>query len=87
MVCLSEFKDDNELHLLPRCNHAFHLDDTDVLLFSHITWPIYCVNLVEQATIDNLDLLPGATSTIDPIGLQPETTALPLDHVTIIVDP
>lgn len=87
VVCFNEFKDDEELCLLPRCSHVFHLDCIDAWLASHITCPVYCTNLAEQATDNNLDLLPVATPTIDMAGLQPKTAALPQDQVAIVVDP
>ncbi|CAL9101551.1 unnamed protein product [Musa textilis] len=86
-VCLSEFEDDEELRLLPRCSHVFHSDCIDSWLASHVTCPVCRANLAEQAADDNLDLLPVATPAADAAGLQPETSAPAPDHVAIVVDP
>ncbi|RWW19501.1 hypothetical protein GW17_00016443 [Ensete ventricosum] len=86
-VCLSEFEDDEELRLLPRCSHVFHSDCIDAWLASHVTCPVCRANLAEQADDDNLDLLPVATPATDAAGLRPETAAPPQDHVAIVVDP
>ncbi|XP_004504827.1 putative RING-H2 finger protein ATL53 [Cicer arietinum] len=39
-VCLSEFQDDEDLRLLPKCNHAFHLPCIDTWLSSHTNCPM-----------------------------------------------
>lgn len=39
-VCLSEFEEDENLRLLPKCNHAFHLPCIDTWLRSHINCPM-----------------------------------------------
>ncbi|XP_068643580.1 E3 ubiquitin-protein ligase ATL6-like [Aristolochia californica] len=45
-VCLSEFKDDETLRLLPKCNHVFHPDCIDAWLSNHTTCPVCRSNLV-----------------------------------------
>ncbi|BAT86897.1 hypothetical protein LR48_Vigan09g261600 [Vigna angularis] len=39
-VCLSEFEEDENLRLLPKCYHAFHLPCIDTWLRSHTNCPI-----------------------------------------------
>uniref|UniRef100_A0A0E0K646 RING-type E3 ubiquitin transferase n=1 Tax=Oryza punctata TaxID=4537 RepID=A0A0E0K646_ORYPU len=39
-VCLCEFADDDQLRLLPKCSHAFHLECIDTWLLSHSTCPL-----------------------------------------------
>ncbi|CAL5056186.1 unnamed protein product [Urochloa decumbens] len=39
-VCLCEFTADDELRLLPKCSHAFHLECIDTWLLSHSTCPL-----------------------------------------------
>ncbi|WVZ73333.1 hypothetical protein U9M48_021652 [Paspalum notatum var. saurae] len=39
-VCLCEFEPDDQLRLLPRCSHAFHLECIDTWLLSHSTCPL-----------------------------------------------
>lgn len=39
-VCLSEFEDGENLRLLPKCNHAFHLPCIDTWLKSHSSCPL-----------------------------------------------
>ncbi|KAL5994562.1 hypothetical protein ACLOJK_024615 [Asimina triloba] len=39
-VCLSEFRDDERLRLLPNCTHAFHIDCIDTWLQSNANCPL-----------------------------------------------
>ena len=39
-VCLSEFRDDESVRLLPKCSHAFHLPCIDTWLKSHSSCPL-----------------------------------------------
>ncbi|XP_047080141.1 RING-H2 finger protein ATL13-like [Lolium rigidum] len=39
-VCLCEFEADDQLRLLPKCSHAFHLECIDTWLLSHSTCPL-----------------------------------------------
>ncbi|KAL1209038.1 E3 ubiquitin-protein ligase RING1 [Cardamine amara subsp. amara] len=39
-VCLSEFEEDESLRLLPKCNHAFHINCIDTWLLSHKNCPL-----------------------------------------------
>lgn len=39
-VCLSEFEENEKGRLLPKCNHAFHVDCIDMWFHSHSTCPI-----------------------------------------------
>ncbi|CAD6249164.1 unnamed protein product [Miscanthus lutarioriparius] len=39
-VCLCEFSPDDQLRLLPKCSHAFHLECIDTWLLSHSTCPL-----------------------------------------------
>ncbi|CAL9135318.1 unnamed protein product [Musa textilis] len=72
---LSDFKDDEELHLFPYYNHIFHLDYIDTWLASHITCPVCHANLIKQIDNDNLDLLSIFALAINMVGLQLETIA------------
>jgi E3 ubiquitin-protein ligase ATL6/9/15/31/42/55 len=47
-VCLSEFEDDEELRLLPRCSHVFHPDCIGEWLAGHVTCPVCRCNLDPQ---------------------------------------
>ncbi|KAL2936783.1 RING-H2 finger protein ATL54 [Bienertia sinuspersici] len=40
VVCLAEFEEGDELRVLPRCNHAFHIRCIDTWLSSHTTCPL-----------------------------------------------
>lgn len=77
-VCICEFEDDEELRLLPHCNHVFHPDCIDAWLAAHVTCPVCRANLTEQATVASAD--PGA-----PPAVAQEAPAP--DHVAIAVDP
>ncbi|KAL1821802.1 hypothetical protein DCAR_0418229 [Daucus carota subsp. sativus] len=45
-VCLTEFRDDEMLRLLPKCNHAFHIPCIDTWLRSHTTCPLCRAGIV-----------------------------------------
>ncbi|KAL3641924.1 hypothetical protein CASFOL_012739 [Castilleja foliolosa] len=45
-VCLSEFEEDEMVRLLPKCNHAFHIECIDMWFHSHSTCPL-CRSPVE----------------------------------------
>ncbi|CAM6093708.1 unnamed protein product [Calypogeia fissa] len=45
-VCLSEFEDDENLRLLPKCGHIFHPDCIDMWFHSHSTCPLCRSSLV-----------------------------------------
>ncbi|GFQ07322.1 RING-H2 finger protein atl2 [Phtheirospermum japonicum] len=49
-VCLSEFEEDEMVRLLPKCNHAFHIECIDMWFHSHSTCPL-CRSPVEPALI------------------------------------
>ncbi|KAK6164487.1 hypothetical protein DH2020_001351 [Rehmannia glutinosa] len=40
VVCLNEFQDQEMLRVLPKCNHAFHLDCIDIWLQSNCNCPL-----------------------------------------------
>ncbi|KAK6919857.1 Zinc finger, RING-type, partial [Dillenia turbinata] len=44
-VCLSEFREDEGLRLMPKCNHAFHLPCIDTWLKSHPSCPLCRSNI------------------------------------------
>jgi hypothetical protein len=46
-VCLCQFEDNDILRLLPKCQHAFHVDCVDLWLASHSTCPL-CRHCVSQ---------------------------------------
>lgn len=39
-VCLAEFEQGDDLRVLPKCNHAFHIPCIDTWLSSHTTCPL-----------------------------------------------
>lgn len=61
-VCLNEFQDDESLKLLPKCNHAFHIDCIDTWLRSHVNCP-----LCRAPIISNTVAAPVGSSIIAPI--------------------
>ncbi|XP_008796281.3 E3 ubiquitin-protein ligase Os04g0590900 [Phoenix dactylifera] len=50
-VCLSEFREDESLRLLPKCSHAFHVQCIDTWLQSHSSCPLCRANIV---SVDSL---------------------------------
>ncbi|GLU20521.1 hypothetical protein SLE2022_367150 [Rubroshorea leprosula] len=60
-VCLNEFQEDESLRLLPKCNHAFHINCIDTWLKSHKNCPlcrapIVCDAVVDQASVSMPDV-------------------------------
>ncbi|XP_061362146.1 RING-H2 finger protein ATL54-like [Gastrolobium bilobum] len=58
-VCLNEFREDETLRLLPKCNHAFHIPCIDTWLRSHTNCPlcragIVSNNVIPEAAMSNL---------------------------------
>ncbi|TKY59470.1 RING-H2 finger protein ATL54 [Spatholobus suberectus] len=55
-VCLSEFQEDENLRLLPKCNHAFHLPCIDTWLRSHTNCPMCRAPIVtDPARVPSVD--------------------------------
>lgn len=50
-VCLTEFEDGDELRLLPKCSHAFHVSCIDTWLRSHKNCPICRAPVVNDAMV------------------------------------
>ncbi|KAG6389309.1 hypothetical protein SASPL_150777 [Salvia splendens] len=48
-VCLSEFKDHETLHLIPKCDHVFHPECIDTWLESNVTCPVCLADLAPQS--------------------------------------
>ncbi|KAK9670687.1 hypothetical protein RND81_13G218200 [Saponaria officinalis] len=47
-VCLTEFEEDDDLRLLPKCSHAFHMSCIDVWLRSHKNCPLCRAPVVNE---------------------------------------
>lgn len=54
VVCLSEFQQQDMLKVLPKCNHAFHLDCIDIWLQSNANCPL-CRSSISGTTRPPLD--------------------------------
>ncbi|GLU05402.1 hypothetical protein SLE2022_225040 [Rubroshorea leprosula] len=61
-VCLSEFREDESLRLLPKCSHAFHVHCIDTWLRSHSNCPLCRANII-FITASPLPLPPLVTET------------------------
>ncbi|KAG0460667.1 hypothetical protein HPP92_020563 [Vanilla planifolia] len=48
-VCLAEFREEDDLRLLPKCSHAFHLQCIDTWLRAHSNCPLCRANIVSAA--------------------------------------
>ncbi|KAI4317303.1 hypothetical protein L6164_025183 [Bauhinia variegata] len=48
-VCLSEFREEESLRLLPKCSHAFHIPCIDTWLRSHKNCPLCRAPIVSEA--------------------------------------
>ncbi|KAJ4835688.1 hypothetical protein Tsubulata_036644 [Turnera subulata] len=77
-VCLSEFQENENLRLLPKCNHGFHLPCIDTWLKCHASCPL-C-----RASVTSHDILPhqGSTTVQEsaPRTTTTTTTALQYQH-------
>ncbi|XP_068650849.1 E3 ubiquitin-protein ligase Os04g0590900-like [Aristolochia californica] len=62
-VCLSEFQDDENLRLLPKCCHAFHVPCIDTWLKSHSNCPLCRANIVSPSPLALLLPPPARTET------------------------
>ncbi|RWR84100.1 zinc finger protein [Cinnamomum micranthum f. kanehirae] len=49
-VCLSEFLDGEDVRLLPKCSHAFHLPCIDTWLRSHVNCPMCRAGVVSNSS-------------------------------------
>ncbi|KAL6979882.1 RING-type E3 ubiquitin transferase [Sarracenia purpurea var. burkii] len=58
-VCLSEFEEDENLRLLPKCTHAFHVICIDTWLKSHSNCPLCRANVVNFVNSSPLSLPPA----------------------------
>lgn len=54
-VCLSEFRDDETLRLLPKCDHAFHVHCIDTWLTTHKNCPLCRAPIVKESIGDVAD--------------------------------
>ncbi|KAI4312520.1 hypothetical protein MLD38_037326 [Melastoma candidum] len=71
-VCLSEFRDDERLRLLPKCNHAFHLPCIDPWLKSHSNCPLCRANVAPSVNSSPMQELPlGPLPPTVPLGPLP----------------
>lgn len=85
-VCLSEFQENENLRLLPKCSHAFHLPCIDTWLKSHPNCPLCRANVVvspPSTTSSRPSLPPPLPSpmTINPLQFQRQNDLiLVVDH-------
>ncbi|XXG70744.1 hypothetical protein AAC387_Pa07g0155 [Persea americana] len=67
-VCLSEFYDGEDVRLLPKCSHAFHLPCIDTWLRSHVNCPMCRAGVVSNASSSS-----PANPNPDPLDVVDET--------------
>ncbi|XP_042484628.1 RING-H2 finger protein ATL13 [Macadamia integrifolia] len=53
-VCLCEFEAEDQLRLLPKCSHAFHMECIDTWLLSHSTCPLCRGSLLPDLSSTNI---------------------------------
>ncbi|QCE13158.1 nucleolysin TIA-1/TIAR [Vigna unguiculata] len=53
LVCLGEFQQEENLRLLPKCSHAFHVSCIDTWLRSHKTCPLCRIPIVRDGGSDS----------------------------------
>ncbi|CAN4126060.1 unnamed protein product [Withania somnifera] len=82
-VCLSEFQEDENLRLLPKCSHAFHLPCIDTWLKSHPNCPLCRANVVSPPNTSPPSLPPPLPSPMIINALQfqrPNDLILVMEH-------
>ncbi|KAG1354269.1 E3 ubiquitin-protein ligase [Cocos nucifera] len=79
-VCLSEFREDESLRLLPKCSHAFHVQCIDTWLKSHSSCPLCRDNIV---SVDSLS--PPSLPLPDPPGLESMPAVAEGEHLEEMV--
>ncbi|KAK0584141.1 hypothetical protein LWI29_008252 [Acer saccharum] len=53
-ICLREFEDGEDIRILPKCKHQFHIDCIDSWLYSHSTCPLCRTNTPINHTTSNV---------------------------------
>lgn len=82
-ICLAEFVEGESLRVLPKCNHAFHVECIDRWLASHSSCPTcrHCLKKKKPSSV------PGTCSaTPAPVACSASTVAPPGDVVRVIVE-
>lgn len=69
-ICLSDFRDDESLRLLPKCSHAFHISCIDTWLRSHKNCPLCRAPIVVEAS--NVGLSTVETTNTDGLSTEPD---------------
>ncbi|KAK8947682.1 RING-H2 finger protein ATL60 [Platanthera guangdongensis] len=69
-VCLCELSDGEEVRLLPKCNHGFHLRCIDMWLHSHSTCPLCRCSLGQEAA-EAPPVSDGSVTTVDDAAVVP----------------
>ncbi|KAM3224277.1 hypothetical protein ACQJBY_057583 [Aegilops geniculata] len=96
-VCLCEFAPDDQLRLLPKCSHAFHLECIDTWLLSHSTCPLCRRSLLAAGDLEPtcspvLMVLDSADSSRDLAGsarraeVEPSGVAVRVDGAEEVVE-
>ncbi|KAM7254105.1 hypothetical protein ACFE04_031787 [Oxalis oulophora] len=55
-VCLGEFQEDENVRLLPKCSHAFHVECIDTWLKSNSSCPLCRANIIISIAMNSLPL-------------------------------
>lgn len=79
-VCLIEFQENENLRLLPKCNHAFHLPCIDTWLKSHATCPL-CRASVTACPNPNSSMEPPPRVIVNALEHQQRS-----NHVVVVVE-
>ncbi|KAH7285090.1 hypothetical protein KP509_33G012100 [Ceratopteris richardii] len=76
-ICLSEYKAEEVLRLLPDCRHTFHASCIDAWLRLHATCP-----MCRSSPVPTPSITPGATplSELIPLSRNPLSTAYTIHH-------
>ncbi|WOL19538.1 hypothetical protein Cni_G28336 [Canna indica] len=82
-VCLSEFREDDSLRLLPKCSHAFHLQCIDTWLRSHSNCPLCRANILPAA---DPSISPELSAAPEPANSSQIQEAARVDETVIVVE-
>ncbi|GMH24166.1 hypothetical protein Nepgr_026009 [Nepenthes gracilis] len=68
-VCLTEFQDGDDIRILPKCCHAFHISCIDTWLRSHKNCPLCRALIINESSAANFNLLDSTSGDSDPTGV------------------
>ncbi|GMH24685.1 hypothetical protein Nepgr_026528 [Nepenthes gracilis] len=79
-ICLTRFQEGDDLRLLPKCSHAFHISCIDVWLMSHKNCPLCRAPIIKESSSANFDLSGSSSSDLNSTGVTAQMENLENNH-------